>query len=129
MNITNKDNCAAIGVGVGGPGITQQSTCGNISIINSDITATTTHSVYRCEASLIGTSASPNSNTKCGTIDIYLKDGQTITNFLDKLTNTGRASKVGNGYTDGYYGANAATTGTITWYGAVIGTGSTGKDK
>lgn len=129
LNITNKDNCAAIGAGVG-DGIGQQSTCGNIYITNSDITATTTYySGYACEASLIGTSSSTNSNTKCGTINIHLKNGQTITDFLDKLTNSGRAPKVGNGYTNGYYGPQAATTGTITWYdskGNQIGIGSIG---
>lgn len=130
LNITNCDNSAAIGVGVHFyPSV--QSTCQNIKIINSDITAKTSLTQnYGVWASLIGTCASGSANTKCGTIDIYLKSGQGIDDFLNKLT-TSYAPKVGNGYSDGYMYANVATTGTITWYdssGNKIGTGSTGED-
>lgn len=114
---SEKKNFSAIGASKGSTSAT--AVCGDITIKNSEITATTGYNgPYAQEASLIGTSGSEEPNTQCGNIDIYLKEGQTREAFEGKLKNDGYAAIIGNGYS--YYNKqpNKAQVGTITWRSA-----------
>ena len=96
--------------------------CGNITIINSDISIKANlawkDGSGRWYGAAIGAGSSgPTTGGKCGTIDITLKEGQTKADFLSKITVTNTLynnetlsdeQKVGKGR-DGY------SSGTVTW--------------
>ena len=115
LNITlQPNNTAAIGASVSN--FNSPSVCRNITIRDSDITAKTGYSEgYKAEASVIGTSGSPNAGTKCGNINIWLKQGQSVDDFKENLTTT-KAQPIGNGFWELRGDPNKATTGTITFH-------------
>lgn len=88
-------------------------TCGNIEIINSDITANVGN-IYEARPAAIGCCGVYNNQAKgsCGNITITLKSGQEKDDFLSKLTIFGNMEKVGLG---GYDDNLAGKVGTIIW--------------
>lgn len=103
-SICGGDGCGAAigsGSGYGGGG-----RCGNITIINSTITAKTDgDDGYRAPGACIG---SGSDGAACGDIEIWLKSGEGMGKFLDRLTiENGSAETVGKGYN--------STCGTVTW--------------
>lgn len=98
-------NYAGAAIGAGDPTLSSASSvCGNITIIRSDITASTETDQNRPTGAAIGTGPY---NSSCGDINITLKEGQTKEQFLDKLTVGNAPVKVGN--------AGSGNCGTITW--------------
>lgn len=105
-NLTiNSDGAAAIGCGYSD---NWTLTCGNIEIIDSDITAAVAE-YYGTKPAVIGGNGYGSDS---GDITITLKSDQGKEDFLSKLTNTSPAEKVGLGaYEDNLNGK----VGTITW--------------
>lgn len=108
-NLTiNSDRAAAIGCGWSD---NWTLTCGNIEIIDSDITAAVTE-YNGSKPAVIGGNGYVSDS---GDITITLKSGQGKEDFLSKLTNINPAEKVGLGaYQDNLSGK----VGTITWKNA-----------
>lgn len=105
LTINSSDGAAAIGCGYSD---NWTLTCGNIEIIDSDITAAVTK-YYDSKPAVIGGNGYVSDS---GDITITLKSGQGKEDFLSKLTNTSPAEKVGLGaYQDNLSGK----VGTITW--------------
>ena len=97
---------AAIGSGSASYSQTGKASCGVITIINSDITA----SVDNQNAAVIGSGEALFGTESCEGINIHLQKGQTKDAFLGKLSG-GTPSKVGAG---GGRGTNSC--GFINWY-------------
>lgn len=109
QNNTPNGGGAAIGSGSAYAG---SNSCGLITIINSDITASAEDNGYGNSA-VIGTGGcyEPGCSNSCEGISITLMEGQSKENFLAKLSGT---IKVGAGaHTDG-----TTSCGAIHWYNA-----------
>lgn len=105
LTINSSDGAAAIGCGYSD---NWTLTCGNIEIIDSDITA----AVAEWQGSKPAVIGGNGYVSDSGDITITLKSGQGKEDFLSKLTNTSPAEKVGLGaYQDNLSGK----VGTITW--------------
>ena len=108
LTINSSHGAAAIGCGLSD---NWTLTCGNIEIIDSDITAAVTE-YYGSKPAVIGGNGYVSDS---GDITITLKSGQGKEDFLSKLTNINPAEKVGLGaYQDNLSGK----VGTITWKNA-----------
>lgn len=108
---------AAIGSGSTYYSWTKKASCGVITIINSDITASVSGSgnelsavIGSGEASRNGETSKDDETNRCEGINIHLQEGQTKDAFLGNLTG-GTTSKVGAG---GGRGTNSC--GFINWY-------------
>lgn len=107
LTINSSYGAAAIGCGYSD---NWTLTCGNIEIIDSDITAAVTE--WRGSGSKPAVIGGNGYVSDSGDITITLKSGQGKEDFLSKLTNTSPAEKVGLGaYEDNLSGK----VGTITW--------------
>lgn len=119
-NITIKDanlkitTNGAAAIGCGSPySYDVITTCGNIDIENSDITATA-YSEADAYPAAIGCCGAYSDNRKgnCRDITITLKSGQDQNGFLSNLTTDGNSEKVGLGADNN---AQKGKVGTITW--------------
>lgn len=120
-NITIKDanltkttkGAAAIGCGSSWNSNNVITTCGNIEIVNSDITATA-YPYAGAYPAAIGCCGAYRDSEKgnCGNISITLKSGQDKDGFLSNLTTNGNSEKVGLGADNN---AQKGKVGTITW--------------
>lgn len=112
LTIEKPEGAAAIGCGVANHA-DATITCGNIEIVNSEITATVGNNSSARPAAIGCCGAFDNGvQGKCGDITITLKSGQDKETFLSNLTIYGNVEKVGlGGYDDNLRGK----VGTITW--------------
>ncbi len=113
-NLTIKGQKGAAAIGCGVPYSKDViTTCGNIEIINSDITANVGNNSAARPAA-IGCCGVYNDQAKgsCGNITITLKSDQGENDFLSKLTIFGNVEKVGLG---GFDDQLAGKVGIITW--------------
>lgn len=131
-NLTISRPAGAAAIGCGAPFSAEvTTTCGNIEITNSDITATVGNA-FAIRPAAIGCCGvgvhSEKQKGSCGNITITLKSGQEQSDFLSKLTIHGNVEKVGlGGYDDNLKGK----VGTITWKkadGTIIGTPTPARD-
>lgn len=107
--VSGADACAAIGAGLA-------ETCGDIEIINSDITATGSNN-FAISSAAIGCGGCYNGTyAECGSITITLMKDQTKEQFEAKLGIYKGAEKVGLGGFDG--GNIVGKVGTIIWKSA-----------
>lgn len=115
LTIEKPRGAAAIGCGVANHADVTI-TCGNIEIVNSEITATVGNN-FSARPAAIGCCGAFDNDVqgKCGDITITLKSGQDRETFLSKLTIFGNVEKVGlGGYDDNLKGK----VGIITWKNA-----------
>ena len=109
LNISTSLNAACIGTSAGKE--MYQPICGNIELRDCEIinlTAKQPSGTYFWPAA-IGCSG----GGKCGNINIYLRESETVDGFLTKITVDGSADKVGKG-SNGY--SLTEEIGTVTWY-------------
>lgn len=110
LDISTTYNAACIGTSAGDE--MYQPICGNIELRDCEIIKLTAKkpNYYTLYPAAIGCSGG---NVKCGNIDIYLRESETVDGFLTKITVDDNADKVGKGHND--YGATEEI-GTVTWY-------------
>lgn len=112
LSISTTNNGACIGASSNTT--TPTSICGNIKLQNCEIINLDAKkpNFYSISSAAIGCSGE---YSKCGNIDIYLRDGESVDGFLTNITVHGNLDKVGIGTT--IY--NTPSVGTVTWYNHV----------
>lgn len=108
LNITTTSNAVCIGASTGNNSFSSQ--CGNIVLRNCDMTGNAGNWSGAFPAA-IGSSAV---NAICGNIDIYLRENETVNDFIARLTVPGGVDKVGKG--NKYMSYGEPSHGEITWY-------------
>lgn len=107
VEATGAGSAAVIGTSSGWPG---DGSVGDITIKNSTLTLTAVYGDCGNPA-VIGTGATDTGNLSCGNINIYLKDGQSKTDFLQSLKGSYN-QQVGVGNASG----GSVSCGSINWY-------------
>lgn len=107
IEATAAGSAAVIGASSGWPG---DGSVGDITIKNSTLTLTAVSGDCGNPA-VIGTGATDTGNLSCGNINIYLKDGQSKTDFLQSLKGSYN-QQVGVGNASG----GSVSCGSINWY-------------
>ncbi|WP_052356362.1 fimbrillin family protein [Bacteroides timonensis] len=110
LDISTTLNAACIGTSAGEEMYKQ--ICGNIELRDCEIINLTAKqpAYYNFSPAAIGCSGGAN---KCGNINIYLRESETVDGFLTKITVDGEVDKVGKG-SNGY--SLTEEIGTVTWY-------------
>ena len=114
LNISTEDNSACIGASTNDNFFNKsKSKCGKIELRNCEIFQLATKKTNYNRAFLAAAIGCSGGYAVCGDINVYLRDGESVDDFLKNITVPGDVDKVGKGNEDE---SLKPSIGTVTWY-------------